>query len=62
MQGCISNSFKHLRSSFFAKIVVVFQPLTIFAKSFIIDVCQSFELAFAMLFFDSLRFKFFKFL
>ena len=49
MQGRISNSFKHLRSSFFAKIVIVFQPLTIFAKSFIIDVCQSFELAFAVI-------------
>ena len=41
IQRCIQNLVKHLRSSFLAKIVDGFYPLTIFAKDFILYVWQS---------------------
>ena len=41
----MQNPVKHLRQVFFAKIVDCIQPLTIFAKHFILFVSQGYEYA-----------------
>ena len=43
MERLIQDPFKHLRKSFFAKILQGFQLLTIFAKSSNLDVWQGSE-------------------
>ena len=48
--SCIQNPVKHLKWSFFAEIVKGFQPQSIFAETFILDIYLGFEYAFGLFF------------